>query len=367
MYPHIGIAPCPCVSFTPPGFEHGLCSDALSDEETAVPVTSKLCQWNAPRKRKESNLPISEAAFRKHIYRRERKHNLKPLEDFDARPVDLRGDANDRLKLFLSKVRGDGLGVSLLLDEECRCWSSGSKQSLPPELPTKEELQKRVALFKESLNLPPHEIREIEQSTRDQSQSPLWHTVRKYRITASHFGAVFQRKPTTPPQALVLQIIDAKPFTSPATEWGKEYESIAREKYTQLQNDSGHHSLYSCQSGFVISEKYPHLGASPDAVVHDPSVDNPFGLAEIKCPYSFRNQTPFQAAESERFCCTLEKSNDTQYLKLKRSHNYFCQVQGQMAITERMWCDFVIYTEKGMSIERIQFDLDFGTRICCQS
>lgn len=29
-----------------------------------------------------------------------------------------------------------------------------------------------------------------------------------------------------------------------------------------------------------------------------------------------------------------------------------------MAITERSWCDFVIYTEKGISVERIQFDSD---------
>ena len=40
-----------------------------------------------------------------------------------------------------------------------------------------------------------------------------------------------------------------------------------------------------------MSEKYPFLGASPDAVVHDPTDTNPFGLAEVKCPYSFCNQT----------------------------------------------------------------------------
>ena len=28
------------------------------DEEATLPVTSFLCQWKAPRKRKESNLPI---------------------------------------------------------------------------------------------------------------------------------------------------------------------------------------------------------------------------------------------------------------------------------------------------------------------
>lgn len=30
-----------------------------------------------------------------------------------------------------------------------------------------------------------------------------------------------------------------------------------------------------------------------------------------------------------------------------------------MAITEQSWCDFVIYTEKGISEERIPFDAEF--------
>ena len=58
-----------------------------SSDEEALPITSYLCKWNAPRKRKESNLPISQASFMKHVYGRERKHQLKPVEDFDPRPV----------------------------------------------------------------------------------------------------------------------------------------------------------------------------------------------------------------------------------------------------------------------------------------
>jgi hypothetical protein len=30
-----------------------------------------------------------------------------------------------------------------------------------------------------------------------------------------------------------------------------------------------------------------------------------------------------------------------------------------MTITERAWCDFVVYTEKGLCVERIKFDGDF--------
>jgi len=38
---------------------------------------------------------------------------------------------------------------------------------------------------------------------------------------------------------------------------------------------------------------------------------------------------------------------------------YFAQVQGQMGIGGRKWCDFVVYTNKGISIERIHFDASF--------
>lgn len=113
--------------------------------------------------------------------------------------------------------------------------------------------------------------------------------------------------------------------------------------------------MYSCRSGFVISEKYPYLGASPDAVVHDPSVGNQFGLAEVKCPYSVRDKSLEEAVSSPNFFCSLENGS----LKLKKTHNYYCQVQGQMAVTERYWCDFVVYTEKGISVERIEFDSAF--------
>ena len=74
------------------------------------------------------------------------------------------------------------------------------------------------------------------------------------------------------------------------------------------------------------------------------------------------NQTPFEAAESGEFFCRLEpNSSESPSLKLKSTHPYFCQVQGQMAITERNWCDFIVYTPKGISIEHIPYDPDFWT------
>ena len=77
-----------------------------------------------------------------------------------------------------------------------------------------------------------------------------------------------------------------------------------------MQHDAGHSGLYCCIFGFVISEKHPFLGASPDGVVDYPSVPNHFGLAEIKCSFSFRDKTTLQAAESPNFCSKLVVNAD---------------------------------------------------------
>ena len=38
------------------------------------------------------------------------------------------------------------------------------------------------------------------------------------------------------------------------------------------------------------------------------------------------------------------------------NHIYYDQVQGQVARSGAKWCDFVVYTTRGVSIERIHFD-----------
>ena len=84
--------------------------------------------------------------------------------------------------------------------------------------------------------------------------------------------------------------------------------------------------------------------------------DEPFGLAEIKCPYSHQNNTPEQACSNKDFFYALENGV---FVKLKRAHPYYSQIQGQLAMTQRKWCDFVVNTPKGLSIERVPFDRDF--------
>ena len=72
--------------------------------------------------------------------------------------------------------------------------------------------------------------------------------------------------------------------------------------------------------------------------------------------YKYRDTTPDDTALNSDF--VLRKEVDGS-LKLKQNHVYYSQIQGQMAIGEWKWCDFVVYTTKGISIERIPFNSTF--------
>ena len=132
--------------------------------------------------------------------------------------------------------------------------------------------------------------------------SPLWFSVRRYRITASLFGSVLSRRPETLPDSLVLRIIQPKNFSTPATSYGLEKESTAIKDYVSYQQCHGHVGLVVAASGVIINPSYCFLGASPDGAVYDPvSLDKPFGFLEVKCPYSTRSSTPIEACGTSGF------------------------------------------------------------------
>ena len=141
--------------------------------------------------------------------------------------------------------------------------------------------------------------------------------------------------------------------------WGIDHEPGAITAYIEHQHQNGHHGLIVTNVGFHISVKHPFLGASPDGGVYDPSCEQPYGFVEVKCTYSHRDKTPREACEDKGFFCALSTNDVT----LKRQHRYFCQVQGQMLVGERPWCDFVVYTNKGITVERIKFDPEFCDRM----
>ena len=82
------------------------------------------------------------------------------------------------------------------------------------------------------------------------------------------------------------------------------------------------------------------------------SVEDKFGLLEIKCPSSKFTVTPVDACSDKNFYLELCDSKP----KLEENHEYYDQLQGQMGLTGAKWCDFIVYTRAGMSIERIPFN-----------
>ena len=71
------------------------------------------------------------------------------------------------------------------------------------------------------------------------------------------------------------------------------------------------------------------MAASPGANIYDPTSSTPFGFAEIKCPFKYRELTPAQAAANSDFILRREPDGR---LCLQDKHVYTSQIQGQMAI-----------------------------------
>ena len=128
--------------------------------------------------------------------------------------------------------------------------------------------------------------------------------------------------------------------------WGVEHESKALKAYIEHQHRTGHTDLTVCPVGFHISISHPFLSASPNGGVYDPStIGEPYGFAEVKCPFKHRDSTPQMACSDPHFCSELSSTGE---IHLKRKHPYYYQIQGQTAIHvgARPWCDFIVYCNR---------------------
>ena len=192
-------------------------------------------------------------------------------------------------------------------------------------------------------------ISNIEEATRDQSSSEQWKKERKFRFTASKFDLISKRQRNH--EKFAVDLINPKPFTSRYVEHGIKYEPIAIQEYEKVMF-TRKTPVKVFKSGFVVCLDMPFLGGSPDGRVVDFGCRYHFGLAEVKCPETKFQVTPLDACQDPNFFC--EDINGQ--CKLKRTHAYFAQVQGQMGVSGASWCDFIVYTKKGISVERIPFD-----------
>jgi len=195
----------------------------------------------------------------------------------------------------------------------------------------------------------------LEQSTLDESDSDVWRKERKPRITASVVGNICMRKAQF--EGFAKRLYDPPPFSDfvkQKLKYGKMYEKIARDKYVQYLRNINRPVLVS-DADLVVNPTNFWLGCSPDGKVTDPMVEQHYGLCEIKCPHEQRDEDLLFPCQRPTFLLF----NDNGQPRLKQNHNYYYQVQAQMALTETEWVDFVVYTSKSMVIQRVLFNDQF--------
>ena len=191
------------------------------------------------------------------------------------------------------------------------------------------------------LMIPSETCVSIEKSTLQQSENVEWFNERRKRLTSSNFGAVINRRANIFPKTIIKKVLCSNKFNKipQSCKWGLDNEPRVVEQYKKLQNVK----VEKC--GLVINPKWPWLGCSPDGIVNEKAI-------EIKCPFSKKDLTIIEACADKSFFCTLENDQP----KLKRTHVYYFQCQGIMAITGLQEIDFIVYTNKGLNVETIKFD-----------
>jgi hypothetical protein len=181
---------------------------------------------------------------------------------------------------------------------------------------------------------------EIERATRTQAASKIWREERGKRLTASNFGMICKTTEKRDITKLLQHLLHPTEIHTKALAHGKKFEKIAISKFEELCD----RKVADC--GLFISASHPMLAASPDGIISDDI------LVEVKCPFSARNQEI-----TETTVPFLERS-PTGY-QLKKQHNYYYQIQGQLYCANRKFCKLIVYTFKGLEIVDVEFDDNF--------
>ncbi|KAK4885719.1 hypothetical protein RN001_001990 [Aquatica leii] len=186
-------------------------------------------------------------------------------------------------------------------------------------------------------------IDDIQEHTVGQHDNMRWFEARRKRLTGSNFGRICRRRPTTPCHNLVTSLLYSSPnLITSAILYGKlnEKEAIAYETKTKK-------TVTTC--GFFVLKVYPYLEASPDGLLLE---DN--GFIEVKCLYSIKDKKIRQAIQEKAKNICVKNENNV--LQLKNNHFYYYQIQGQLNILNRQYCDLILYTNCDLEIIRIEKD-----------
>ena len=180
----------------------------------------------------------------------------------------------------------------------------------------------------------------MEQRTED------WFAARLGKVTASRVADVIAKTKTGYSASrenymaqLVCERLTNTPtegFTNAAMLHGIEQEPFARAAYETAKG------VMVEEVGFIVHPEIDMSGASPDGFV---GVN---GLVEIKCPST----------------ATMIET----WLTQKVPQKYFTQIQFQLACTDRVFCDYVVFDPRmpkhlQLFVTRVERDEDFITQI----
>lgn len=164
----------------------------------------------------------------------------------------------------------------------------------------------------------------MEQNTQE------WLDARRGKVTASLVGAILGLSPYMNREGAMRRMVrdalgEPPEFTgNMATEYGKSKEDGACVEYHM------EHMRYPSKCGFFVHPIETWLGASPDRVVGND------GLLEIKCPFSLRAVV------------------DPVFKPISDQPHYHAQIQVQLFVTGRAWCDFYQWAPHGAKLERVE-------------
>lgn len=201
------------------------------------------------------------------------------------------------------------------------------------------------------LNLTEEERNDLERRTVLQSDSMEWMQERRQRLTASSFGKVCKRGLIKCGPLVKNLLRGANLENIKSIQHGKDHENIALEQLTVFLRsiDGSHCDIQKC--GLFVDPKIHYLGASPDGLLGDDKI------VEIKCPYSCANMSIDDGVNTKKI--TFWKRNPTGALIINTNHDWYYQVQGQLRITQKSECIFMVWTSVDMKVESIKKDDEF--------
>lgn len=226
-----------------------------------------------------------------------------------------------------------------------------------------ELFQEKKRNFISSLNLTKEKKDDILKNTVLQHLSQMWIEERRKRLAASNFGAICNKLPHTKCDSIIKSLLYNNIDTQ-AMKYGRRHEKDAINELESLD-------IIVQPCGLFIDDEFNFLAATPDGLLNDN------GIVEIKCPASCSEMTPEDAIFSRKFTFGKIDNTKKQILGVNTKHKYYFQIQGQLKISNRQFCLFVLWTPQGIKMEKIVRDPEFWkinmeeklifiSNVCCQ-